>query len=58
VPDGAVPTEPMQVGDVKQKIYTHVGTNPGSQELILKSGGEAVSDNGSAWHALEGVLTS
>lgn len=32
-----------QVGDVKRKIYTHCGTNPGMQKLSLKSGGQTVS---------------
>ncbi|CAM9724894.1 unnamed protein product [Phaeothamnion confervicola] len=36
------------VGDIKAKIYTHCGTNPGMQKLVLKSGGQmlaALSDD-------------
>lgn len=33
----------MQLGDVKGKIYTHCGTNPGMQKLSLRSGGQTVS---------------
>lgn len=32
-----------QLGDVKGKIYTHCGTNPGMQKLSLRSGGQTVS---------------
>lgn len=33
----------LQVGDMKGKIYTHCGTNPGMQKLSLRSGGQTVS---------------
>ncbi len=37
----------LQLGDVKGKIYTHCGTNPGMQKLSLRSGGQTVSSRGS-----------